>query len=1006
MATDLEKLVVQLSADIKKFEKEMERARGVTNKQAAAIEARWRKLNANMDSIGRNAARSFIVPLSGISAALSVREVTRYADAWTVAGNKIASASQISGMQARSLEGLNVIANDTRSGIEETVDLYAKLMRSTAGVAKSEVEVARATEIVNKAFKAGGAAASEQAAGILQLSQGLGSGLLQGDELRSVRENAPILAQAIADYYKVSISGLKKLGEEGQITSEGVFKAILAAGPKIEAAFAATKSTIEDGITRVNNAFTQYIGQTDSSLSASQRLVAGLNALANNFDNVADVTLKVAGIIAAALVGRSIAGMVASLGLATGAVSKFIAAARAATTLSGLATAMSGLSAAAGPIGLLLGATAAAAMVAYASSASEAEHRTEMVRAEMERLNLISPKTAQAVDAVTAAVDDLARDERVQQLKAIADEFDRISGGRSLADDLLGRSSKDFGSILETAQRAAATPPARGNGRLAGGFEGYDREALKAITEAGNQFRSGLISLEALQEKMDQIAKTDISRGAKNLALSFKEAAEYFDGLNALRLATGLITPLDLAAERLRSFTGNIEEIAASQNWSDGTVKQIKEIIASLTDGKTSAQDTQKALETVAAANVNAAGYVGQLGTIIAGLQAVVTKAAEARIAMQLGAGGFAPDLGRFGNPYQAGEDEANKAKANAYVKEQERLAALSKDQLALEKEIAAVRKDSVAAGVKLTDEQIKAVAAANLAGDAGRKGDGKGKGGALDHWDDATRKDIAGMEAETAALNGLTSAERGYGVAVERTRKEAELLQGLQERGIQITPELRAKVAELAREWELAATSNEEANERLKRLEDVGRSVAGALGNAFESAFDNPKRALEDLTKQLAMLALKMQLARLFPAVFGEKGVVPLGFAEGGYTGLGGKYEPAGVVHKGEYVVDAESVRRAGGPAALDAMRRRLKGYAAGGYVGPSIPKMHSPVRGTAPTVIVNNNSPAEAGAAVSGSPDLGYMIEVAVNEKVTRGKTDKAMRARFGARPQKVVR
>lgn len=129
----------------------------------------------------------------------------------------------------RTLSELNEIARATRSGLSETADLYAKLLRSTAGVAKSELEVAKATEIVNKAFKAGGAAASEQAAGILQLAQGLGSGMLQGDELRSVRENAPLLAQAIADYFGTTIAGLKELGSEGQLTSDKIFQAILAA---------------------------------------------------------------------------------------------------------------------------------------------------------------------------------------------------------------------------------------------------------------------------------------------------------------------------------------------------------------------------------------------------------------------------------------------------------------------------------------------------------------------------------------------------------------------------------------------------------------------------------------------------------------------------------------------------------------------------------------------------------------------------------------------------------
>lgn len=428
MATDLDKLIVQLSADIKGYERAMTRASGIMNRQAREIENRARRMNKSLDQIGQRAAHSFIAPLTAVGAALSVREVARYADAWTVAQNKINAASQISGMQARSLDELNKISDDTRSGISETVDLYAKLMRSTAGVAQSEMEVAKATEIVNKAFKAGGAAASEQAAGILQLSQGLGSGVLQGDELRSVRENAPILAQAIADYYKVSIAGLKKLGEEGQITSEGVFKAILAAGPKIEAAFSTTNATIQDGLTRVSNAFTQYIGQTDSSLSATQRLVAGLTALADNFENIADVTVKVAAIIAGALIGRSITGMIASLGLAGAAVTKFISAARAASTMTGLATAFGGLTAAAGPIGLVVGATAVAAIVAYSSSAQEASQRTDELQAEMQRLGLYAPKLVEANDAATASLDDLASDERLAKIRAMREELDRLRG--------------------------------------------------------------------------------------------------------------------------------------------------------------------------------------------------------------------------------------------------------------------------------------------------------------------------------------------------------------------------------------------------------------------------------------------------------------------------------------------------------------------------------------------------------------------------------------------------
>ena len=61
-----------------------------------------------------------------------------------------------------------------------------------------------------------------------------------------------------------------------------------------------------------------------------------------------------------------------------------------------------------------------------------------------------------------------------------------------------------------------------------------------------------------------------------------------------------------------------------------------------------------------------------------------------------------------------------------------------------------------------------------------------------------------------------------------------------------------------------------------------------------------------------------------------------PAGFATGGYTGPGGKYQPAGIVHAGEYVMDQETVRAAGGPGYFDGLRRNLRGYSDGGYVLP----------------------------------------------------------------------
>ena len=136
------------------------------------------------------------------------------------------------------------------------------------------------------------------------------------------------------------------------------------------------------------------------------------------------------------------------------------------------------------------------------------------------------------------------------------------------------------------------------------------------------------------------------------------------------------------------------------------------------------------------------------------------------------------------------------------------------------------------------------------------------------------------------------------------------------------------------------------------------------------------------------------------------------MGFAAGGYTGAGGKYDPAGIVHRGEYVMDADTVRRAGGPKAFDALRQGLRGYAAGGYVGaPSMPRIPSvPGRaggGSAVINIHNSGAPADVDRVeTSTGPDGRQMFDIWLNESLARGKADKSMRGAYGVNRQRVVR
>lgn len=317
MAVTVDRVIVELSAKIDAYNANVVKAQKEFSQRLTNIEKSAERMEAKTTKAFDGAGRALRRFVSAAAIGLVIKETQQLSDVFTEAGNRIAAASQISGLQARSLEDLRVAANQARSSFEPYVELYARILRSTKGVAESEEQVALATQIAAKAFKAGGAAATEQAAGVLQLSQALGSGVLQGDELRSIRENAPLIASAIAEEFKTTIAGLKNLGQEGKLTSDRIFAAIIKAQPEIEAAFATTNATIGDSFTRLRNSLIEYIGTSEGVQDAAHAVSRAVVAVADNFDDFADAAIITANILGGAVAGRALAALVASLASAT-----------------------------------------------------------------------------------------------------------------------------------------------------------------------------------------------------------------------------------------------------------------------------------------------------------------------------------------------------------------------------------------------------------------------------------------------------------------------------------------------------------------------------------------------------------------------------------------------------------------------------------------------------------------------------------------------------------------
>lgn len=218
-------------------------------------------------------------------------------------------------------------AQSSRGNFLDVSQVVSKLGILAPNAFKSNQEAILFSELMAKSFKIGGASQQEQSAGMYQLTQALASGRLQGDEFRSIMENAPILAQAISKSLGVSIGTLREMSSEGKITADVVKNAMFSASQEINSQFESIPMTFTDVITRVKNAAIQgfqpiakqindivnsdrvkqfvnmsvvLIGKLTSALSSSIELIAGIGAaIYDNWSLIAPVLgTVVAGITA------------------------------------------------------------------------------------------------------------------------------------------------------------------------------------------------------------------------------------------------------------------------------------------------------------------------------------------------------------------------------------------------------------------------------------------------------------------------------------------------------------------------------------------------------------------------------------------------------------------------------------------------------------------------------------------------------------------------------------
>ena len=200
-------------------------------------------------------------------------------------------------------------ANRSRGSFLDMADSVAKLNMLAKDAFTSNDEAIYFVEQLNKQFKIAGAGVQETTSAMYQLTQAMAAGKLQGDEFRSIMENAPMLAQSIAQEMGLSVGQLKEMSSQGLITADIIKNALFASAEETNAKFAEIPMTFQDIGAKLQNdliAAFQPVMEELGNMTSSDAFMSVLNELAFSFKVVAAAAQVSIAIIKGAFSGLSV----------------------------------------------------------------------------------------------------------------------------------------------------------------------------------------------------------------------------------------------------------------------------------------------------------------------------------------------------------------------------------------------------------------------------------------------------------------------------------------------------------------------------------------------------------------------------------------------------------------------------------------------------------------------------------------------------------------------------
>ncbi|WP_298983489.1 tape measure protein [uncultured Roseibium sp.] len=217
--------------------------------------------------------------LIGITAALGVREVMAASDAYALLNSRLMVVEGNTAGVRGAFEQILQVANDTGQKMGTVADLYIRLSNATKELGASQSDVMGVTRTLGNLVRISGADAQSADAAITQLSQGLASGVLRGEEFNSVSEQLPVVLDVMTEALGKTRGELRAMAQDGQLTSEVVFEALMAAKDAAEQTAEGMDRTIGQSFQGLQNNLNALIGYLTNFSGASGIVVAALDGI-------------------------------------------------------------------------------------------------------------------------------------------------------------------------------------------------------------------------------------------------------------------------------------------------------------------------------------------------------------------------------------------------------------------------------------------------------------------------------------------------------------------------------------------------------------------------------------------------------------------------------------------------------------------------------------------------------------------------------------------------------